>query len=220
MKTAVLLFTFLFILTFSFAQELKLKYEINMKSDDPEMQMQLQMSEGSTLTIYSKDANSRVEMNMGGLMKTTTVLDMDKKKGLIIMDGMFGKQAATFAGGDFDKHTEQDDDVEIEFLNETKEILGYLCKKAIVSVEEEDAEVIFWYTEELDYSKAYLVDNSKYKIPGVALEYSIEQPEVTMKFTAVLLEKSVKNPKEIFSLEIPKGYTEKSFFEISNMSGQ
>jgi len=98
--------------------------------------------------------------------------------------------------------------------------LGYTCKKAVVYVDEENAEVTFWYTEDVNVSEAYLVDNTKYGIPGIALEYAIEQPEMTMQFIATSFEKSIDNEKELFSLEIPEGYTEKSFEEISNMSGQ
>ncbi|RYM33873.1 hypothetical protein ERX46_07880 [Brumimicrobium glaciale] len=220
MKVTALFITFLLLLNFSFAQEMKIKYDISMKSNDPEMQAQLQMIEGSSLTVFVKDALSRTEMNMGGLMKTTTILDVEKKKGLMLMDGMLGKQAAPFGGTDFDKYKSKENDSKIEYTDETRVILGYKCKKAVMYMEEDNVEMTFWYTENLKTSKAYLGEYSKFGIPGVALEYGIEQSDVTMKFVAVELKTSLNDVKGLFNLNVPAGYTEKSFKEISNMSGQ
>ena len=220
MKTTTFLVSFLFLLNFSFAQEMKIKYDMVMKSGNPEMQAQLQMTEGSTLTIYVKDALSRTEMEMGALMKTTTIIDIEKKKGLMFMDGMLGKQAAPFEGSDFEKYNSKENELEIEYINETKKILGYKCKKALLFMEEDNVEMTFWYTEDLAGSEAYLGEYSKFGIPGVALEYSIEQPEVTMKFVAVEVNTSLKDAKGLFDLKVPSGYTEKSFGEINNMFGQ
>lgn len=220
MKIITSFVAFVFLLNYSFAQEMKIKYDIIMKSSNPEMQTQLQMSEGSTLTIYAKDDKSRVEMKMGEIMTTTTILDVAEKKGLILMEGMLGKQAATFEGDDFDKYHGDDSEVEIEYLDETKTILGYNCKKAVVYMEDEGGEMEFWYTEDIKVSDAFLGDYSKYGLPGVALEYGVDQAEMTMKFVAVAFETSIKDTKDLFELEIPEGYTEKSFKEIINMSGQ
>ena len=146
MKTTTFLVSFLFLLNFSFAQEMKIKYDMVMKSGNPEMQAQLQMTEGSTLTIYVKDALSRTEMEMGALMKTTTIIDIEKKKGLMFMDGMLGKQAAPFEGSDFEKYNSKENELEIEYINETKKILGYKCKKALLFMEEDNVEMTFLYT--------------------------------------------------------------------------
>src|SRR5690554_7475372 len=96
MKIITLLTTFIFTVGFLFSQELTLKYEISMQSDDPQIQSQLGMMQGSTLQVFTKDNKSRTEMSMGGLMTTTTILDSDAKKGVLLMDGMLGKQGATF----------------------------------------------------------------------------------------------------------------------------
>lgn len=220
MKITSFLFAFLFTLSSIFAQELKIKYDIVMKSSDPEMQAQLQMTEGSSLTIYTKDDKSRVEMDMGGIMKTTTILDGAKNKGLKLMDGMFGKQAATFEGEDIEKLNEVESEYEIEYTNDTKEILGYKCKKAIVFIEEENVEMYFWYTEEIKTDKVYLGEYSKYGAPGVPLEYGVEQTNLTMKFVAMEIERKLMNSESLFSIKIPEGYAVKSYKEINNMSGQ
>ena len=218
MKIITLLTTLIFTAGFLFSQELTVKYEITMKSDDPDVQSQLGMMQGSTLQIFTKGKKSRTEMNMGGLMTTTTILDSDKKKGVLIMDGMLGKQAATF-DEDLAKKDEEEMDYEVELVDETKVILGYTCKKAIVYTED-DLEYIYWYTEEFDVKDGVLGKYVKKGIPGLVLEFSVEQPQMTMTFVAVEFKQKVKEMKGMFDVKIPEGYTEKSFEEISNMSGQ
>jgi GLPGLI family protein len=219
MKIITLLTTFIFAFGFLFAQELTVKYEISMKSDDPDVQSQLGMMQGSTLQIFSKGNKSRTEMSMGGLMTTTTIVDSDKKKGVMIMDGMLGKQAATFDEGMNEKDDEAEEDFEIELVNETKVILGYTCKKAIIYTEE-DVELVYWYTEEITPKDGSLGKYVKKEVPGLALEFSVEQPQMTMVFVATEFKEKVKETKGMFDIEVPEGYTEKTFEEISNMSGQ
>lgn len=218
MKIITLLTVFAFALSSTFAQEMTIKYDIEMSSDDPQLQSQLGMMEGSTLTMYAKDKKFRQEMNMGsGIMKTTTIMDSKSNKGVILMDGMMGKQASSFDLDEF-KGEKNDTDLEVELVDETKEILGYTCKKAIIYTEA-DNELVYWYTEEI--KPVQNATNAKYiqkGVPGMPLEFSITQPQMTMVFTATMVEEKVKE-ENVFDLTIPEGYTEKSYEEITNMSG-
>jgi len=218
MKIITLLTTFIFTVGFLFAQEITVKYDITMKSDDPEVQAQLGMMQGSTLQVFSKGNKSRTEMSMGGLMTTTTILDSDKKKGVLIMDGMLGKQASTF-DEEMNETEDTDENLEVELVDETKEILGYTCKKAIIYTED-DVELVYWYTEDVVATDGSLNKYVKKEVPGFALEFSVEQPQMTMVFVATEFKQKVKETKGMFDIKIPEGYTEKSFEEMSNMSGQ
>src|SRR5690554_7377453 len=102
-----------------------------MQSDDPQIQSQLGMMQGSTLQVFTKDNKSRTEMSMGGLMTTTTILDSDAKKGVLLMDGMLGKQGATFEDKE-ETEGNEDFEYEVELINETKEILGHKIGRAHV----------------------------------------------------------------------------------------
>src|SRR5690554_967484 len=218
MKIITLLTTFIFTVGFLFAQEITVKYDLTMKSDDPEVQAQLGMMQGSTLQVFSKGNKSRTEMSMGGLMTTTTILDSDKKKGVLIMDGMLGKQASTF-DEEMNETEDTDENLEVELVDETKEILGYTCKKAIIYTED-DVELVYWYTEDVVATDGSLNKYVKKEVPGFALEFSVEQPQMTMVFVATEFKQKVKETKGMFDIKIPEGYTEKSFEEMSNMSGQ
>lgn len=221
MKTLFLFLSLSVIFTSLNAQEFSVKYQISMESSDAKMQEQLQMSQGSTLHVFTKDNKSRVEINMGQLMKTTTILDSEEGKGLIFMDGVLGKQAASFEGEDFENYkTEKaEDEITITHLDSVKTILGQTCSLAIATIEGEDLEVEFWYNKNIDGSRLYMLNNTNYKLPGLVLEYVIEQPDVNVSFKAISFEDKIEN-EELFDTAIPEGYIEKSFLELTNMSGQ
>ncbi len=226
MKIITLLTTLIFTLTFSFSQELTVKYDISMESSDPAVQSQLAMMQGSTYTMYLKGTQSRIESNMGGgLMVTTNITDLDQKKGLVLMNGMMGKIAAPFNLDSLDKFKdakkdgEEDTEFDIELVDETKEILGHTCKKAIV-YGDNDMEFVYWYTEDFKPSEEILGSMIKDGLPGLPLEFSINRPEMKMKYTATDLKEKVEKPKQKFDLKIPEGYSEKSFEEIEKMIGQ
>lgn len=218
MKIITTIATLLFTVSFLFAQEFSVKYEVNFESNNPEVQGQLFMLQGSTLQIYSKDNLSRVEMKMGGLMQTTTISDLTKGEGVMIMDGMMGKQAATFNNLEEEQEDDAEESMDIELVDETKEILGHTCKKAVV-YGEDDTEMIYWYTEEVAVKEGALGQYSNSQIPGLPLEFSIKLPEMTMTFVATEFSKKLKKSKELFNLSIPEGYTEISIEQLQSIGG-
>lgn len=207
-----MMLTFLATTTLAQTTEAKITYSIEMESDDPNMAMALPMLEGSTMSIAFKDQMSRVEMNMGGMMNTTTITDGDSGKSLTLMSGMMGKIATETEVADLDTDSE---DVDVEFSSETKSILGYKCKKAVVT-DEEGNEIEFWYTEELKPAAT----DGKYmngQVPGASLEFSIINPQMSMTMTATDVKKKVDNAKEMFSMKIPAGYEVKTTEELEQM---
>lgn len=218
MKFIVFITSLLFLATASIAQtEATIEFKINMSSDSPEFDAQIAMMEGSTMKMYFKDGNLRQETSMGGLIKNTTISNAETKETLILMDGMMGKFAAKTKLDDVAEAENAEEKLEIEFVDQTKEIAGFTCKKAII-YDADGNENIFWYTEEI----AVPENGGKYMkqgIPGMALEFSVVQPQVTMTFSATEFSKKVKNPKEKFDMTIPEGYTEKSFDDFQKMMG-
>lgn len=85
-------------------------------------------------------------------------------------------------------------DVTIDFVNETKMIATYKCKKAVVTFTPKDTadgeEQIFnyFYSEELGNEDTYK-DEIFEGIPGLLLEYSIIQGNVIMIFNATEVKK-------------------------------
>jgi GLPGLI family protein len=199
--------------------EAKIAYEINMSSDNPELEMQLSMMQGSTLEMIFSEQKSKQNVSMGGFMTTTTISDSETGETLTLMDGMMGKIAMKMNINDTpEEETEEIDELEFEFVDETKSILGYTCHKAF-SVDENGNESTFWYSKEIQAPRT----ESQYfqkEIPGMPLEFQIVSPEVTMTFTATEFVKKLNKADKDFSMQVPEGYKEMTPEEMQGAFGQ
>merc|ERR1711916_239438 len=102
------LITVLFLTVGVWSQEAKIKFEMNFETDDPQMEQQMAMMANSSMTMYMKDQKFRQETNIGnGLMVTTSIVDSEKKKGVILMNGMMGKIASTFDADEEDEEADE-----------------------------------------------------------------------------------------------------------------
>lgn len=221
MKIIALMTTVVLAMGTLFAQEYTIRYDLTMESSEPEIQSQLGMMQGSTLTIYAKDKSSRVESDMGGMMMTTNIIDGKKGKGLMLMDGLIGKIAAKLDYNALQKENDEAAEAmesqEIEFFDETKTIAGYTCKKAVV-YGANDLETVYWYTEDIRTDKDAMGKHVNGKLPGVALEYTIVQPQISLHYLASEVKTSLDgDAKSLFSLKTPKGYTEQTLDEVQNL---
>jgi GLPGLI family protein len=218
MKIKVALIALAIPFTTLFAQltEGHIVFDLKMESSDPEVEAQLAMIAGSKMEIYFKDDKVRQEMNIGTFQKTTTISNPEEGKTITLIDGMMGKMATILDDKDFETAREDQGDVEVELFNdETKEVAGYTCKKAILT-DEDGNETIFWYTDEISAVKnggAMMSD----KIPGMPLAFSVNNPQFTMVMTAVEVNKKLKKSKTLFSTDIPEGYVIKDLEELQNM---
>ena len=220
MKLLLLSTSFFLLATFVSAQitEAKIVYEMKMASDNPELEMQLSMMQGSKLELVFADNKSRQNVSMGGFMSTTTISDAQTGETLTLMDGMMGKIAMKMNVNDVNEEEMEEESIEFEFTDETKEILGYTCYKA-VSVDEEGNESTFWYSKEIQAPKT----ESQYiqkQLPGMPLEFQIISPEVTMTFSATEFASKLKKADKNFSMDIPEGYSEMTPEEMQGAFGQ
>lgn len=90
--------------------------------------------------------------------------------------------------------------ITIEYVNETKVIAGYECKKAIAHHNNEDYEL--FYTDDINIENANW--NTPFKeIKGVLLEYQIKMFSINTKITATKVEKILIDDSEFI---IPDDY--------------
>ncbi len=205
------------ILTFNAqSKEGYIKYSIDMSSENTEMQMGLAMMNGSEMEISFKNDDSRMKMNMGSFMTIETVTKNNKDV-LLMMSGMMVGSTAVKTTKEKLEETNNINDLSVKFKNVTKEILGYTCKKAVVSNKGEEGGLTFWYTEKMDMPDNEML-NANGLVPGVILEFESIDGEMKMAFTAIEVKKEIESSIS-FSLDIPEGFTEKTFEEFSKMSG-
>lgn len=168
-----------------------------------------------TLTLSVKGNKSRAEMVMM-MGKTVSISDGDTKTSIILMDMMGQKIAIKSTQEEIQAEIDKAPETSVKVTGETKEILGYTCKKAIVSFKGEDTEVIVYFTDELG-SQALNFDNPQFKdIDGLMLEYEIPEQEFNMQFTAISIEKTNVDDN---AFTIPEGYQIKTKEEMKGMFG-
>jgi GLPGLI family protein len=199
----------------SFAKEFKgvITYKITIEGSQVTDEMKTMMPKTMVMTVKGNKARSEMVMSMG---KTVSISDGDNKTAITLMDMMGQKIAIQSNYEDIMKDMADSPEAKVEVTGETKEIAGYVCKKAIVTVPEEDMEIIVYYTEELG-SSALNFDNPQFKdINGVMLEFEMPNEAFSMHFTAVTVEKKNVDDSEF---SIPDGYQVKTKDEMKSMFG-
>ena len=102
----------------------------------------------------------------------------------------------------------------ITYLDETKTIAGYLCKKAIInsydSKKEEANTIELYYTEEI----VGVYDLKFKKLTGTPLKYTVNSNGMTVTYTATNVSKVEQNK---FLFEIPKDFNILSMSEFKRL---
>lgn len=192
-------------------------YKIEASTDNPDMQMAIGMMQGSTMDIYFKDKVTRSEMKMGSMMTVTTITNETTKEVLMLMSGMIGNTAVKSNLTEYEDRREEQPQFEVTLVDETKEFLGYTCKKALLTTED-GLESVFWYTDDILVSKkgqSYLNE----EIPGFPMQFEINNQGMKMTMTVTAIEEKLdkKKASTMFDMSIPSGYKEMTLEELSTM---
>lgn len=206
------------LVTFSQVATGKVSYDVYFSSSDPQTAAYISKLENSLLETYFTKGKSRSNLFMGDMMTTTSISIEGNDSTLILLDGMMGRIAMRVTKNDMDEKRKLSMEVkDVEFVaDDTKKIIGYTCKKAIVTtMDGKKSEV--WYTEEIvpPYRKGqYLYE----EIPGMPLEiHTTYRGNMNLKIVAFDFKKKIKKADEIFSLEVPPKYTLRTMEEMKSM---
>jgi len=177
----------------------------------------LLMLNGAEAVSYIKGDKRRTDMNMS-VQSTSSIVDAKTKSVVTLMDMMGQKYLIRTTDADLEKEQAGTPKPTIKYLDETKEIAGYKCKKAEITLKSKEGKedvVNIYYTEEIPTSDIKAV----YKgLKGYPMEYQITQSGIKMTFTA----KSVsKDPIDDLKFDIPKeGYKEVTMEEFQKSMQQ
>jgi GLPGLI family protein len=163
--------------------------------------------------IKIKGSKTRTEQSMMGMGTTIAIYDAETETAITLMNMMTNKAAITTTKKDM-KKTEQEKEPKIVYIDETKEIAGYKCKKAEITYNNEDEVMIVYYTEEINTKDT----KSQYKgLKGFPMQYEINNEGIKMVMTV----KEVKKEKVSASeFTIPKGYEVMTMEEFQNKMTQ
>lgn len=166
-----------------------------------------------TMKLILNGNKARAELKMSE-MNQILIMDSDAKTTVILVD-INGQKAAI-------KPKKNDRPLGkepiLESANESKEIAGYVCKKANIHYGDEKSKsnpIPIYYSEEVGNNKIFY-DNEYRNLPGVPLEFRYKLQGMNMLLTAVKVEKGRVSNREF---EIPSDYKETTPEEIRKMFG-
>jgi hypothetical protein len=168
-----------------------------------------------TVSIKAPKSKTEISTSMGNQVEIVDYTDKSKV-GLINMMGQ--KYAIKQTWEDIQKENADEPKSTVVLSPETKTIAGYVCKKAIVTVDDDGQKTTFevYYNNEIGNAIANF-DNPVYKdIDGVLMEYSMKTPQFTMKFSVTDVAKKSVSAKEF---EIPADYTITTKEELKSKFG-
>ena len=200
------------------AKEFKgdINYKISYPGTEVDASMAAMMPKIAKLTI--KGNMSKLEINMGQMGSQIQIFDGDAKTITTVMSMMGQKFYYVETEDDISDELGENENVSVDIKDETKEIAGYECTKAVITVKEGGEEMLFtiYFTEEIG-SSSMNIDNPYFKdIPGAMLEFEINTGGGTMKMEAISINKRSVSDDEF---EVPEGYEEKTEEEIDQMFG-
>jgi GLPGLI family protein len=177
----------------------------------------LAMLKGAESKTYIKDDKRRVDMTTP-MQSSSSLIDNKTKSIVTTMEIMGQKYMIRTSEADLKKEKENAPQTTIKYLDDTKEIAGYKCKKAEVTTKTKEGKedtFIVYYTDEIPASD---VKSTYEGLKGVPLEYSIVQGGIRMSFTAKSVSKE-KLPDSKFELD-KEGYQETTLEELQRSMGK
>lgn len=173
----------------------------------------------SEMKFILKNNKSRSELKTG-MGDQITIFDSELKTMVNLLDIMGQKIAIKKSISEVELERTKYSELKVTISNETKNIAGYDCKKALIEVNAEDfggsATFTVYFTEALGNMGINYSDPLFNKINGVMLQYEIRTRGLLMKFLASEI-KTEDVPDSAFS--IPSDYKEMTQDELKKMFG-
>lgn len=144
-------------------------------------------------------------------MSNTTVISDTESGAILMLQSTMGNNIAIRMNQEEIAKEQESKNVEVEYTEESKEILGYQCKKAIVTTDGIDTEI--YYTKELP---SFSTNGQPNGIDGFPMQTIVSNDYFTMTSTVSEIRKEkVKKIK----MEVPSDYKEMTMEELKKMQG-
>ena len=198
----LLIFTLFFpISLMSQSFEGKIDYKMSYKSLPPEMQgMEGMLPKNQT--IWIKGSKSRYEQTMTQ-MSTIVISDSDLGTSTILMELMGQKYKLAMAKEEMESLVGDQGVPKITYVEGTRVIAGYTCKKAEVEMDGFDGKTIFYYTEEIPAVQVKGMEALALKGMYMAYEASTQGMTVSIEVSNI-----DKGPVSDDKFIVPDGYTD------------
>ncbi|MCJ8288405.1 MAG: hypothetical protein HRT58_00120 [Crocinitomicaceae bacterium] len=181
------------------------QYDIEVQAVDTTLKSKQSagMLRNSKMEVFFAQNFSRVNFQMGQLYNLSAVVDLNSNRTISLMSGVMGNFAMRTMVNDTTVVDSIKPVATVEILEGSKVILGYTCKKALLTVN--GLESTYWYTNDIDIDiSGQQITNVL--IPGFPLEFFTVADGVLMHFRASNIEFELEDKEELFFTTIPEDY--------------
>lgn len=195
-----------------------INYEISFPESNLPPEAMGMMPKNMKMFISGDNSKTEMIMSMGN---QSVVIDHKNLKTTALINVMGQKYAIVQTQDEIEEETGGNEIPTVEITNETKDIAGYLCKKAIITIKnkenKETDELTIFFTDEIKVKNMYFHQPAFKDISGTMLEFEMEAQEgLKMKLTANSIEKKKVSKSEF---EIPSDYKITTKNELMKMFG-
>jgi len=187
--------------------ELTLVYDAKVTTGNAEPKM-ADAFDCATTTIYLKGNLSRSEM-ASALFSSTTIHDAKTGTAVVLREVSGQKLLIRMSNKDWQEKNGRYEGITFTNTNETKEIAGYKCIKAVAKMNDSSSFTVYYTPDIVPENKEY--DYHFKNLNGLPLEYELTQRNLTIRYTVSRIN---LNPVQASKFDIPtSGYREMTFEE-------
>lgn len=191
--------------------ELTLVYDAKVITGSSEPKM-ADAFDGATTTISLKGNLSRSEM-VSALFSSTTIHDAKTGTAVVLREVSGQKLLIRMSNKDWQEKNNRYEGITFTNTNETKEIAGYKCVKAVARMSDGSSFTVYYTPDIVPENKEY--DYHFKNLNGLPLEYELTQRNLTIRYT---VSKINLNPVPASKFDIPtSGYREMTYEESQKM---
>lgn len=189
-------------------KEAYFKFNIDVAAADNSEQSMIsaKMLRDSKMIIHFDADHSRVDFILGQVSQTTTIINKTLNEGISYSTGSSGNIATKGTVDEFSPSNTAKSAMRstVQPHDEYKKILGFKCRKYTVN----DGQFVatYWCTDEINIDKA-LNTTFNSDLPGFPLAFSTVSNGLAMEYQATDYSFSIDNKVNLFSTDVPQGYT-------------
>lgn len=203
------------------------------------------MSNGDETRITTWFKNGMLKIiNDGGMGKNTIIIDRNTKKTTTLIE-MMGKKTGFYSTEEDEINMKKRMDsmagarkngvrsIDIDYLDESKKIGGFTCKKALIKTTRENDKIdsmYMWYTPDIKMAEGYAFRGGMMgmgggsnistfdRLNGFPMQYEMKMRRgmtMTIEVTKIDFEKNIDDKE----FDIPKGFELKSMKEMQGKGG-
>ena len=174
--------------------------QVDFKMEYVEVPAEMEMMKGmlpTEMSMLIKGDRTRIEQSMMMGMKQATIIDVKSEKIHVLMDMMGKKMKMTIDSKQEEEKRGPKDDIDIKYVDGSKDIAGYKCKRADITSKGNKTPSVVYYTEEIPGELSREFKGLK----GFPLEYGHSEQGMTIK---------------IIATKVDEKKMEQSLFEVSD----